>query len=112
MIDRETAEQVQQEFERFNDKDFILLNKIVEVYKQRVQLQDEIDVLSEGVESEVSEGELKMIKTKSKENETVFQKEARERAMKKRYRDGLKRFFVKRLSHHYWEIFQALKSAT
>jgi hypothetical protein len=29
--------QVQQEFEKFNDKDLILLNKIVEVYTLRIK---------------------------------------------------------------------------
>ena len=36
IIDRQAAEEVQQEFEKFNDKDFTLLNKIVEVYKTRI----------------------------------------------------------------------------
>lgn len=43
IADKELAEQVQIEFERFNDKDLVLLNKLVEVYKARVKAKQQSD---------------------------------------------------------------------
>ena len=37
LVDKDVMAQVQQEFEKFNDKDLVLLNKIVEVYTDRVK---------------------------------------------------------------------------
>ena len=36
IVDKDAMAQVQLEFEKFNDKDLLLLNKIVEVYSERV----------------------------------------------------------------------------
>jgi hypothetical protein len=51
-------------------------------------------------------------RARAKKETTQLNIVQREKLARKRYKLALQKFFVKRLSHYYWEVFQALKGCT